>query len=548
MHRAIILLLAANVWAADLPLYNRFAERLRGPNVRVRMVEGVETRVQNGKLYLRLRDFVALVLKNNTEIQLTNLDVLTADSAVTAAKAPFDPTFGAFFTSMRTQSPQTSQISGAETLNSLNQQAQAGFSQVLASGQKIELGFSSNRMSNNNRFSFLNPSIMTGLNFSVMQPLLLNRGNLQYRGPLKIARTQLLIASSESETKIADMIALAARQYWDAIQARDNIRVQQQSVDLAQKSYDRDRIALELDALPKLEIYQSQSQVAQRKLSLVQAQFAYNDVLDGLRRLIGADLNPATRNVEIVLEDDPSSLPIDGTAQPIEDSIAAALASRPELKSVQRRGDIDDLNARMARNSMLPRLDIGVQGGGSGLGGNQVPVSGPLGEGPSTFVPGGVGDALSQMFGFRAPYYGFSIQMTLPVRSSLAQANLANALVSRARNKYQERQLQQQIIQDVKRAANELEMARAQIEAAKVARDLTQKNVDAAQKKYELGTITAFETLDAQSRLVSVESVILGAYTSYQKALIAYKRATWTLFDEFGIRLANAPGANQPKP
>ena len=31
---------------------------------------------------------------------------------------------------------------------------------------------------------------------------------------------------------IADLVANAARQYWDAVQARDNIKVQQQALDL----------------------------------------------------------------------------------------------------------------------------------------------------------------------------------------------------------------------------------------------------------------------------------------------------------------------------
>ena len=43
-------------------------------------------------------------------------------------------------------------------------------------------------------------------------------------------------------------------------------------------------------ALPSLDIFQSQSQVAQRKVGVIQAQYAYRDALDGLRRIIGADL------------------------------------------------------------------------------------------------------------------------------------------------------------------------------------------------------------------------------------------------------------------
>ncbi len=348
-----------------------------------------------------------------------------------------------------------------------------------------------------------------------------------------IARTQLLITYEQSEARIADFVAAAARQYWDAIQARDNIKVQQQAYDLAQKSYERDKLALDLGALPALDIFQSQSQVAQRKVGVIQAQYAYRDALDGLRRLIGADLNPTTRNIEIVLEDDPVSTP--APALPLDEAVAAALQKRPELSWIRRRQGINDLNARVARNSMLPRFDLSAIGGAFGLGGNQIPVSGPLGTGPSTFIPGGLGDALHQMFAFQAPMYGFAVNMTLPVRSSAAQAGLADAMVSRARDNYQQRQFEQQVIQDVKVATNQIDMSTAQIEAAKVARDLAQKNVEAEQQKYELGGVTAFEVLDAQSRLANVEGSLLEAYTGYQKALIAYQRAVWTLLDGMGI-------------
>ena len=139
-----------------------------------------------------------------------------------------------------------------------------------------------------------NPSLSGAFNFSVTQPLLQNRSGIQFKAPLEIARTQLAITSRQSEAHIADLVATAAGQYWDAVRARDNIKVQQQTLDLAQKSYDRDKQALDLGALANLDIFQSETQVAQRKTDLVQAEYGYRAALDGLRRLIGADLTPAT--------------------------------------------------------------------------------------------------------------------------------------------------------------------------------------------------------------------------------------------------------------
>src|SRR4029077_18194615 len=141
--------------------------------------------------------------------------------------------------------------------------------------------------STNSTFNFLNPNIQSAMNFSVLQPLLQNRNNIQRRGPIDIARTQLLITTDLSESRIQDTVAAAAGQYWDAVRARDNIGVLAQTLDLAQKSYERDKKALDLGALAELDICQSETQVAERNRDLIASQYAYRSALDSLRRLIG---------------------------------------------------------------------------------------------------------------------------------------------------------------------------------------------------------------------------------------------------------------------
>jgi outer membrane protein len=531
MRAALLVLIGPVVFGASLRDF--VTERFRGPNVQVREVGKIQEHVFDGKLHLNVKDFIELLLKNNTEINLVRLDVLNAADAVLSAKTPFDPNIQAIFNSTRTATPAFSQIQGAQQVNTLGQTTTINYQQTLESGQTLSFGFNGARSSTNSDFNFFNPYISTFLNFQVTQPLLQGRRNLQLRAPLMIARTQLLITSDQSETRIADLVAADASQYWDAIQSRDNIKVQQQAYDLAQKSYERDKLALDLGALPSLDIFQSQSQVAQRKVAVIQAQFAYRDALDGLRRLIGADLDPATRNVEIVLEDD--AVATVAPVSPTDEAIRAALEKRPELIAVRRHQGVNELNSQVARDSMLPRLDLSAIGGGNGLAGNQIPATGLLGTGPTTFSSSGLGDALRQTFAFQAPFYGFQLNMTLPVRNSSAEASLADALVSRARDRYMERQLEQQVIRDVKLATSQIQMSAAQIDAAKTARDLAQKNVEAEQQKYELGGVTAFEVLDAQSRLATVESSLLEAYVGYRKALISYERAVWTLLDGLGI-------------
>ncbi len=105
------------------------------------------------------------------------------------------------------------------------------------------------------------------------------------------------------------------------------------------------------------------------------------------------------------------------------------------------------------------------------------------------------------------------------------------------RDQYQERRTQQQVILDVRQAIRNIELTKTTIEVSIHARDIAKLNVDAEQKKYELGSNTAFEVLDSQNRLANAESFLLTAYVGYQQAYVSYQRATWTLFDSLGIVL-----------
>jgi outer membrane protein len=531
MNKLLAVLLAAQLSspfpltaAPPVKIPDWIYRRFHPDTVKVRGVEGISEHIVDGKLRLKLKDFLELVLKNSTDVNLTRLDVYTAADQVAAAEAVYDPTLQFGFNTFRSVAPQSSQLSGASTLSNLTQNSFLNYQQTVTTGQTFNGGFTATRSSTNDAYDFLNPNLLGSLNLSVTQSLLQNRDNIQRSAPITIARTQLLITSEQSEAHISDVLAAAAVQYWDSIRSRDNIGVLRQTLDLAQKSYERDKKALDLGALASLDIYQSETQVAERNVDLIQAQYAYTAALDGLRTLIGADLTPELRKTEIVLEDDPVSLPPKAAIVPFEEALTAALRIRPELSAAHRRITVDDLNARIARNLLLPRVDLTAQGAASGLAGNQPPASNT-----------GLGTALGQTLGFTFPGYGAGLQVTLPLHSKAAQAQLADALVNRTRDAYTERQVQQQITQDVRQAINSIDLANASIEAAIRARDLAQKNVEAEQQKYELGSITAFEVLDSQTRLATAESAVLNAYVGYQEAFINYQRATAVLLDGLGM-------------
>ncbi|MDQ2774541.1 MAG: hypothetical protein M3Y57_06390 [Acidobacteriota bacterium] len=107
---------------------------------------------------------------------------------------------------------------------------------MLLTGEQFQATFGATRSSGD---SYPFPALFGTLNFSLTQPLLQNRTNIQNRAFLTIARTEVLIISEQTEAAIGRAITTAALQYWDAVLARDTVGVQQQPVGLAQKSYAR---------------------------------------------------------------------------------------------------------------------------------------------------------------------------------------------------------------------------------------------------------------------------------------------------------------------
>lgn len=560
---ALALSLFASVSQADDFLGSYLKHRFHAEAVQMQDVESLQQRISEGKLHLNIRDFIELMLKNSTAVQLTRLDVYTAANQITSARTPYDPLLSASFNTMRSISPLffgggfssgggqntgggstgsggtgsgqgNSLVFLPQTISSLTQTSALSYTQLLPTGETFTSSFNGVR-SSGNEYPF--PAVFGSLNFQLSQPLLQNRKNLQARGPLLIARKGLLVTSKQSEATIGDAVAQAARQYWDAVLDREAIKVQEQTLALAQKSYEHDKLALDLGALASLDIYQSQTQVAERKRDLVQAQYRYRVALDGLRAFIGADLTSELRATEIVLDDNPSVTPPRSDVLPFEAALEKALRARPEMKVADQKLSIDGISAQIAHDSLLPQLNLSVNGGSSGPSFNQRQTDS---NAPAPYP--GYGQTLQQVVGFDFPSYGFGVTLNFPFRNSTAKAQLADALVSKAKDRYQKRLSQQTITLEVRQSIDNIELAEATIAAAITARDLARKNVDAEQQKYQLGSITAFELLDSQNRLASAENALLSAYVTYQEAFLDYQHATWTLLDDFGVVVAPLKG------
>jgi outer membrane protein len=90
---------------------------------------------------------------------------------------------------------------------------------------------------------------------------------------------------------------------------------------------------------------------------------------------------------------------------------------------------------------------------------------------------------------------------------------------------------------DVTNTVHLLEQSKLTLEAAKVARDLAQKSLQAEERKYQLGSTTVFFVLDAQTQLAQAELALVPAQTGYQTAVAGIDHATGRLLERHQVKL-----------
>jgi outer membrane protein TolC len=491
--------------------------------------------VVDGKLELSLRSYLELVVANNPDVSLQKLAVEFNRNAIVRSAAIWDPFVQASFNTTRANTASSDQLAGALALTNLTQPFNVTWNQTLDTGATYSFGYVAQKTSNNNSFQFFNPTITSRMAFNFSQPLLRGRGQSITRVPLMIARSRLKRAGFGLEDQVIQLVVAAETAYWNVVEARENLRVQEENLKLADEALKRARRELELGATSQLEIFQPEANYANAQIFVTQARYRLAQTEDALRRQIGADIDQNTKMLPLVLTE-PVAPPTDTGAMNREELVGQAISRRPDLKAEQQDLDVDNLTIRQTTNALRPDLALTGQWATFGRGGNFYPRSIVPGQGPAGgFIPGGIGDALSQMFGYDYPTYAMGVALRLPIRDRRASADLADALVQKKVDALQIRSAEQNIRLQVLSAINQVENSRASVELAKVARDLAQKRVEAEQKRYELGTTVIFFVLQAQQDLTTAQSSLVRESINYRRNLLQLNQRIGNLLDERGI-------------
>lgn len=537
------LILSAGAFAqmASFPKPSYFREVYKQTNTKVELRDPVRLKdfVVGGKLELSLKNYIELAMANNTQIQLQFLTLEIPKNNIVSVFGKWDPTATASFSSTRqTSVPTNPATAGTATLGaiskSLTQPLSMGYSQTLDSGLNYQVSFSGTKSSYSNSRSSYNPSIASGLTFQVTQPLLQNRGRYVNRIPVMQAESLYKQVDFGMVSNILGLLNTAETAYWNLVSARESLRVAVEARDASKTNFEFVQKQLALGAIAELDIYNPQGQLAAAEVSVSQGEFALARAQEALRIQIGADLDPDIRKLPIELTE-----PVEAVTTSVPDpesEVQKALDINPSVRLALEKVGYDELGIQSAKNGLLPSLSLSARYSSAGQGGIYIPSQSTLlGSATSESVPGGLSDALSQMFGFSYPTYMGSLTLTLPIRNRTAAMNLASSLVSKKTDALNLRNTQEQTRLSVLTAVTNVKGAIEQLKLAKIQLDIQRKNVDAQNLEYQLGTNTNQDVVLALQAFASADAQLVSSQVGVRTAILNLYTQTGELLDERGI-------------
>jgi outer membrane protein TolC len=429
------------------------------------------------------------------------------------------------------------QLNGVPTLQTNTGQFNFNYFQAFPTGTSISVGLNLNRQTTNSIFTNLSPVLNSQIRVTFEQELLAGFGfvpNLRY---LRIARNNKKISDVAFKDQVIETVTQIKNIYWDLVSAYQQARVNEQSLAFAQQTLENAQKQLQLQAVPALDVMRSEAEVSRRDQDLTVARTNLQLQESLMKNALTKTLDDPVLEEMPVIPTDQMQVAQTTESEPIMDLISEALRNRPELAESAVDLDNRQISRKAARNALLPTLSLGAFYGGTGLAGELNPVFTGTG---SSVVPTDLGGALQQSVNNSAPDYFVGLNLSIPLRNRVAKADQFRSELEYRQSELRLEQLKKQIRIEVRNAQYALEQSRARVDAARKARDLSQRTFEITKKEQTLGAGSNYQTMTAQQDLAVAEQDLVTAMTTYEKAQVELDRATGATLEHNGIKIQDA--------
>jgi outer membrane protein len=495
--------------------------------------------LQTGAVAIGLQDVINMMIDNNLDIRSNRFSPRSTALQTLVFYRALQPSIRFSSTITRDTSVSTSQINGAIAPSSLRHQFGVNFSQQLPWGTSLAIDATMNRSSSNSQVNQFNPSYQGLIRYTVGQHLLRDRGRTINTRQILENQNNEKISEIQFETQMISLIVQAQKTYWDLVFAAEDLKVKQRSLELAQQTLGENQTKVQIGTLAPIEVKQTESEVANRRQQVIQSNGSLIQSEDQIKKLVSADTDPGLFLVHLTTMDAPKRPP-SVTVPTLEEAVRIAMENRPELRQAALDMKNKEMEVQYTENQKLPILDVTGTFNQNGTGGTRTIRDAQIGGPIVATIPGGVGDAFQQLFGYDYRGYSLGVSLTIPLNNKAAKADYERAINERKLTKSKLDVTRQGIILEVRNALTTIDEARGTIEASRIASELEQDQLEAEQTKFNLGTSTLRFVLEEQRNLAQAQTTELQSLVTFNKALVDLEKAMGLTLMRNNIQLDKA--------
>ena len=136
--------------------------------------------------------------------------------------------------------------------------------------------------------------------------------------------------------------------------------------------------------------------------------------------------------------------------------------------------------------------------------------------------------------------YQAGVQLTLPLRNRIAQADAARDIIQLRQTQARTERFEDQVREEIENAVIALETAQAAYNAAVASRGYQQQLLDAERDKLAMGQSTNLLVVQNEAYLAQARSTEIVARSNWMKARIALDRSLGNLLEKNNITLDDA--------
>jgi outer membrane protein TolC len=464
---------------------------------------------------LSLREVVQRAVANNLDVRVEGYSPAIEQTRVTEAEARFDPAFFATsqFESRNDPAGGSASILG-ETIASGGEAdiftLRSGVRQVLPSGGEVELRYQVQHNDIVNQGNILSPATENQyweneLALQITQPLLRDFGVETNRARIEVARNNQRISLLDFRNQLETTISEIEEVYWTLVQAMWDVRIQEDLLNdtlaTAKLLYDR-----RFQDVTRVQISQANASVEIRRAGLIRARARVRDLSDELKRRMNDPEFPVTSAVLLLPENEPLQQPVNFT---LEDQIATGMENRLELGQQQLRIDSTYIASRVAKQNLLPQLNLTGAVGAVG-------VSDDLDSGD-------FGSAAEDQADFSDISWAVGLQFEIPIGNRAARAGYKRSRLQQEQAVTQYALLIDRVAFEIKQALREVETTWEEMVATRQAVFANEDALYALRQREAANEPLTPEFVDRklnqQERLAEARRSRAAAVTNYNNAI-----------------------------